>query len=64
MSDLLTQTAAAEYLGYSETYLRAARTKGILAGVKPPAHIKRGKFVFFKRTTLDAWLAQFEEREN
>ena len=64
MSDLLAPKAAAEYLGYSEAYLRSARTNGILAGVKPPAHIKRGKFVFFKKSTLDAWLAQFEEQES
>jgi len=64
MSDLLTPKAAAEYLGYSEAYLRSARTNGVLAGVKPPAHIKRGKFVFFKKETLDTWLAQFEEQES
>lgn len=64
MSNLLTPKEAAEYLGYSDTYLRSARTNGVLAGVKPPAHIKRGKFVFFKKETLDTWLAQFEEQES
>jgi len=61
MSDLLTLKQASEYLGYSEAYFASARSNGILAGVTPPAHIKRGKFVFFKKSTLDLWLNQFQE---
>ena len=63
MSELLTAKEAAEYLGYAEISLRSARSRGVLAGVKPPAHIKRGKLVFFKKETLDKWLDQFQEQE-
>jgi len=55
---------AAAYIGVAEPTLRSGRSRGILAGVKPPAHIKRGKLVFFKKETLDKWLSQFEEQES
>jgi len=64
MKEMMSAKEAAEYLGYPETSLRSARSRGVLAGVKPPAHIKRGGRVFFKKETLDRWLAQFEEQES
>lgn len=64
MKVYLSAAEAAEHLGISDMALRSARSKGVLSGVKPPAFIKRGQRVFYKRVTLDAWLAQFEEQEN
>jgi len=64
MNEFLSATDAAKYLGISEMSLRSARSKGVLAGVKPPAYIKRGMRVFYKKETLDKWLAQFEEQES
>ena len=64
MNEFLSAKDAAEYLGISEMSLRSARSKGALAGVKPPAYIKRGQRVFYKKATLDIWLAQFEEQES
>lgn len=61
MKEMMSSKEAANYLGYPETSLRSARSRGVLAGVKPPRCIKRGGRIFFKKTTLDTWLSQFEE---
>ena len=57
--EFLSAKEAAEYIGFSEPALRSGRSRGVLAGVKPPAHIKRGKLVFFKKETLDKIIDQY-----
>ena len=56
---LSTEDAAA-YLGYRPYSLRRARFENLLAGVMPPAYIKRGNRVFYALEDLDEWLEQFK----
>ena len=58
-SYLSTEDAAA-YLGYRPYSLRRARFENLLAGVVPPAYIKRGNRVFYALKDLDNWLEQFK----
>lgn len=51
---------AAAYLGYRPYSLRRARFENLLAGVVPPAYIKRGNRVFYALEDLDEWLEQFK----
>jgi len=58
----LNNVEAAEYLGFTPATLAASRYTRKLSGVLPPKHFKRGH-IFYKKATLDTWLAQFEEQE-
>jgi predicted DNA-binding transcriptional regulator AlpA len=56
-SSLLDEFAAAELIGMSVSFLRAARSRGILgAGTPPPPHRKIGRAVRYDRSELTAWL--------
>lgn len=59
---LLTTEEAASYLGFTANTLRNSRSTGCLAGVQSPPYRKMGFKVRYERSTLDMWLAQFEER--
>jgi len=61
MTDVITEfntAGAAKYLGYTVGTLAVSRSSGELAGVKPPAHFKRGH-IFYRKSELDKWLASF-----
>ena len=61
--DCLYDTAVSgAYLGFTPNTLRNSRSKGKLAGVEPPAHIKMGTVVRYRGATLKSWRAQFAER--
>ena len=61
-NDWLDSTAAAGHLGYAIDTLRNARSTGLLGGIAAPPFVKRGSRVFYLRSTLDSWLAQFSEQ--
>ena len=61
--DKLNTIEAAELLGYTAGTMAVSRNTDELAGVKPPAHIKQGNKVYYKRETLIKWDAQFKEVE-
>jgi len=55
---------AAFFLLVAASTLKLSRHTGILCGVKAPAFIKRGRSVFYRQSTLETWLSQFEEQAN
>ena len=55
---------AAAFLKVAPSTLKLSRHTGILSGVKAPAYIKRGRSVFYRESTLEEWLSQFEEQAN
>ena len=61
----LTDVEAAEYIGMSVYYLRAARSQGDIGGRTPgPDYVKLGRQVRYLREDLDNWLEQHRvERE-
>ncbi len=57
MSDkLLTTKEAAVYLDVNYRSLLDSRLRDSLSGRKPPEHVKKGRFVFYKLKELDDWL--------
>lgn len=55
----LTTRQAAEYLGYSDYYLRASRMKDRkLGGKTPPPHYGTGKGIRYKRSDLESWITE------
>lgn len=60
LRNYLSTEDAAAYLGYRPYSLRRARFENLLAGVVPPAYIKRGNRVFYALKDLDNWLEQFK----
>ena len=64
-SALLRPVEAAIYIGVSDAQLRQSRHTGeIFAGISTPAFLKLGKSVFYRRSTLDAWVASLSEYTN
>ena len=63
-SELLSTKEAAPYLGCAVNSLKLSRSTGLLFSVKAPAYLKMGHAVRYKLSTLDAWLSQFNERQN
>lgn len=56
--DLLTEGAAAEYIGMSVSYLRADRYRGNIGGRTPgPPWLQMGRTIRYDRADLDTWLA-------
>lgn len=56
--ELMSETAAAIYIGMSVAYLRADRSRGIVGGRTPgPAFLRLGRCVRYRRADLDTWLA-------
>lgn len=60
----LSYIEAATYLGVALPTLKNGIASGSLQGVTPPPFIKRGRRVYFKKSTLDNWLEQFNEVES
>lgn len=58
-SHFLNNDEAASYLAYTSQSLRRSRMDNRLAGVVPPAYIKRGSRVFYRLEDLDKWMGQF-----
>jgi hypothetical protein len=56
--------ATARIIGCAPYTLRCSRCTGTLFGVDAPKYIKRGKKVFYRRETIESWLAQFSEQRN
>lgn len=55
---LIPEGAAAEYIGLSIAFLRAARCRGTLGSRTPgPPHFKIGRAVRYSLCDLDTWLA-------
>jgi len=64
-SALLRPIDAAIYIGVSDAQLRQSRHTGeIFTGIPTPAFLKLGKSVFYRRSTLDAWIAKLPEYTN
>jgi hypothetical protein len=56
--DLLDEHAAAEYVGMSVSFLRAARCHGVLGQrTPPPPHLQLGRAIRYAADDLDKWLA-------
>lgn len=53
---LLTETEAAEVLGFSKNTLRAWRVTGRPRGHKPPSFIKCGRSVRYRLSQLEEWM--------
>ena len=60
-NDLLTTKQASVILGISKYSLDNSRCSGKLMGTTPPAHIKFGYAVRYRRETLNAWLSALNE---
>ena len=57
--DLMTEQPAAEHIGMSVAFLRAARQHGVLGNRTPaPPYLKIGRAVRYLRSDLDRWLAE------
>lgn len=55
--ELMTEVAAAEHIGMSMAFLRAARCRGSLGNHNPgPPFLRLGRSVRYDRADLDAWL--------
>lgn len=55
--ELLTEGAAADYIGMSVSFLRMARSRGVLGNrTPPPPHFELGRTIRYNRADLDAWL--------
>ena len=61
---LLTTKEAAAMLGCVPHTLYMSRSTGKLYGVKTPPYIKRGFRVFYRKSTLEKFNAQFTEQAN
>ena len=61
-SDLFNEKEAGAYVRKEGATMRNSRYTGTLGGVPAPKHLKIGGRVFYKKSTLDKWLSQFEER--
>ena len=60
---LVTEHAAARYIGMSVAFLRASRCRGRVGGRSPgPPFLKLGKSVRYDISDLDAWLATRRRR--
>ena len=57
---LLDSKQVAELINCSVYAVRVSRNSGKLLGVDAPEHIKMGALVRYHRTTIDAWIGQFE----
>lgn len=55
-NELLTTKEAALYLDMKYKTLNDSRVRERLKGRKSPPHYKKGRFVFYKKKDLDAWL--------
>lgn len=60
ISQMLTSTDAAQYLGISRRTLENSRCSGVLCSVPCPKFRKMGKSVRYSREALDEWLSQFK----
>ena len=59
---LLSSEKAADYLSVAPRTLNISRTRGLLLGLPAPKHLKiGGKWTAYKKSTLDAWIAQIPE---
>jgi predicted DNA-binding transcriptional regulator AlpA len=60
---LLTEHTAAQYIGMSVAFLRAARCRGKVGARSPgPEFLKLGKSVRYDVADLDAWLTSRRRR--
>lgn len=58
MSRRVTEVVAAEHIGMSVAFLRAARTRGVLGNqTPPPPHYLIGRSVRYDLVELDEWIA-------
>ncbi len=64
MKTRLTTKEAAEYLEVSAASLEKSRCGYHLLGVEPPPFLKIGRNIRYNRSTLDAWISQFEEQKS
>lgn len=56
--ELLDEFAAAEFIGMSVSFLRAARSRGVLGNrTPPPPHLLLGRTVKYDVADLKAWLS-------
>lgn len=61
---LLTNEAAAAFLGFKPGTLRVSRTSGLLAGIQTPPYLKIGRRVAYEREALEKWLSNFRTMRN
>ena len=56
--DYLTEREAAELIGMSVSFLRAARSRGVLGNrTPPPPHLQMGRAIRYSRRALDEWMS-------
>jgi hypothetical protein len=56
--DLLDEVAAADHIGMSVAFLRAARCRGKLGNrTQPPPSLQIGRAIRYDRNDLDVWLS-------
>ncbi len=60
----LNSANAAKFLGYTPQTLGLSRHEGTLGGVESPKFTKRGRQIFYKLSTLEAWAEQFPEHHH
>ncbi|MBM4232205.1 MAG: helix-turn-helix domain-containing protein [Gammaproteobacteria bacterium] len=54
---LMTDSEAAKILGVSASFLRKARSIGVLGNsTPPPPHVQLGRAIRYRRSDLDRWL--------
>ena len=63
MPQLLDVKQAAAFLGVSKSYLDKSRCEGVLKGrTPPPMHVRVEGKIYYKFSTLTAWLDALVER--
>jgi len=61
---LLNTEQTAEELDCAKQTVYQSRSSGKLFGVKAPRFIKKGARVFYRKSTLEKFMSQFQEYEN
>lgn len=64
IDNLLSNKHAAPILGTTPDALKISRCTGLLFGLPAPKYLKIGRTIRYKKSTLQAWLDQFEEQSN
>jgi hypothetical protein len=61
---LVSNSEAAKVVSASSETMKISRCTGYLFGLPAPKHLKFGRTVRYKKSTLQAWLDQFEEQSS
>ena len=64
LDSLLSNRDSAPIVGTTPEALKISRHTGLLFGLPAPKYLKIGRTIRYKKSTLQAWLNQFEEQSS